>query len=264
MTAFPTATHMRLFTTAAVVALAAAPALPAQDALPGASEIISRHVTAIGGRDAFLAKQSVRTTGTFELPAMGVRGSFDAAQMRDGASIMKIELPGLGQIASGYDGQFAWSTNPMIGPRLLDGAELAQIRDDASFAASLREAPAVTDAETVGISEMGGERCYRVRVTWASGRKTHDCYSVESGLLIGSEMTQLSPTGALDVTVVYGEYRDFGGVRMATVATQRAAGQEQVLRFTAVEFDAASAEMFVPPPDVAPLIQRARDGATPR
>jgi hypothetical protein len=238
-------------------------AIPAQT-LPAAREIVARHVTAIGGRDAILAKQSVRTTGTFELPAMGIEGNFDAAQMRDGATVMRIELPGLGQIASGYDGRFAWATNPMIGPRLLEGAELAQIRDDASFLASLREAPAVKELETVGIADVGGEQCYRIRIAWASGRRTFDCYSIESGLLIGSEMTQLSPTGALDITVSYADYRDFGGVRMATVARQRAAGQEQVLRFTNVEFDAVPAELFAAPPEVEPLIQRAREASPAR
>jgi hypothetical protein len=221
-------------------------------------------VTAIGGREAIVAKQSVRTTGTFDLPAMGVKGSFDAAQLKDGASIMRVELPGLGRIASGFDGQYAWATNPMIGPRLLQGAEFTQIKDDASFLSALREPPVVREMETVGVSEVDGERCFRVKIAWASGRQTHDCYSVASGLLIGTEMTQLSPTGALDVSVVYADYLEFDGIRMATTVRQRAAGQEQVLRFDNVEFDAADASMFEAPPDVAPLIQRAQQAAQGR
>jgi len=236
----------------------------AQDPLPAAAELVARHVAAIGGRETLLAKKSVRTRGTFEMPAMGVRGEFDAAQARDGSMVMKMVVPGLGEIASGFDGENAWSTNPMTGPRLLEGAELAQIRDDASFLASLREPPAVKAMETVGVSEAGGEKCYRVRVSWASGRKTHDCYSMASGLLIGTETAQLSPTGALDITTTFADYRDFGGVRMATTATQRAAGQEQVLRFTAVEFDVAPEDLFAPPAPVAAMIARQKGSAAPR
>lgn len=233
----------------------------AQDELPIAADLVARHVAAIGGRETLLAKKSVRTRGSFEMAAMGLRGDFDAAQARDGSMVMRMVVPGLGEIASGFDGEHAWSTNPMTGPRLLEGAELAQIRDDASFLASLREPPAVKAMQTVGLSEAGGESCYRVKVSWASGRHTHDCYSVASGLLVGTEIAQLSPTGALDITTTFADYRDFGGVRMATTATQRAAGQEQVLRFTSVEFDSAPSDLFAPPPPVAAMIERHKGSA---
>lgn len=236
----------------------------AQDQLPAAADLVARHIAAIGGRETLLAKQSVRTRGTFEMPAMGVRGEFDAVQARDGAMVMRMVVSGIGEIASGFDGEHAWSTNPMTGPRLLEGAELSQIRDDASFLASLREPPAVKAMQTVGVSESSGESCYRVKVSWASGRQTHDCYSVETGLLIGTETAQLSPTGALDITTVFADYQDFGGVRMATTATQRAAGQEQVLRFTSVEFDSAPAELFAPPAPIAAMIERQKGSAAPK
>lgn len=260
---FPTALQALAFTGLLGTLTVVRPA-HAQDQLPAAAELLARHVAAIGGRETFLAKKSVRTRGTFEMPAMGVRGEFDAVQARDGSMVMRMVVPGLGEIASGFDGEHAWSTNPMTGPRLLEGAELAQIRDDASFLASLREPPAVKSMETVGSSEAGGEKCYRVRVSWASGRKTHDCYSMESGLLVGTETAQLSPTGALDITTTFSDYREFGGVRMATVATQRAAGQEQVLRFTAVEFDSAPEELFAPPAPVAAMIARQKGNAAPK
>ncbi|CAN5239537.1 hypothetical protein BH23GEM2_BH23GEM2_19040 [soil metagenome] len=257
---FPAALHALVFTGLLGILAVVRPA-HAQDQLPGAAEVVARHVAAIGGRETFLAKTSVRTRGTFEMPAMGVRGEFDAVQARDGSMVMRMVVPGLGEIASGFDGEHAWSTNPMTGPRLLEGAELAQIRDDASFLASLREPPAVKAMETVGVSDAGGEKCYRVRVSWASGRKTHDCYSMASGLLVGTETAQLSPTGALDITTTFADYREFGGVRVATVATQRAAGQEQVLRFTSVEFDSTPAELFAPPPPIAAMIERKGNAA---
>lgn len=247
-----------------LASLAAGRSAQAQDGLPAAADLVARHIAAIGGRETLLAKKSVRTRGTFEMPAMGVRGDFDAAQARDGAMVMKMVISGIGEISSGFDGQHAWSMNPMTGPRLLEGAELAQIRDDASFLASLREPPAVKAMQTVGLSESGVESCYRVRISWASGRQTHDCYSVSSGLLLGTETAQLSPTGALDITTTFADYRDFGGVRMATTATQRAAGQEQVLRFTSVEFDSAPVELFAPPPPIAAMIERKKGSAAPK
>jgi hypothetical protein len=253
-----------LAVTGLLAAIVTGSSAQAQDDPPAAADLVARHVAAIGGRETLLAKKSVRTRGTFEMPAMGVRGDFDAAQARDGSMVMKMVVSGIGEIASGFDGEHAWSTNPMTGPRLLEGTELAQIRDDASFLASLREPPVVKSMQTVGVSEAFGESCYRVKVSWASGRETHDCYSMETGLLIGTENAQLSPTGALDITTTFADYRDFGGVRMATTATQRAAGQEQVLRFTSVEFDSAPAELFAPPPPVAAMIDRQKGTAAPK
>jgi hypothetical protein len=246
--------------TALFLCAATAPLL-AQD-LPPARELVERHLEAIGGREVLAGVQSVNARGSFEMPAMGLRGELLAAQSSTGAVLTRIVIGGLGDIVTGYDGEVAWATNPMIGPRLLQGAELAQITDDGSFLSALRQPPAVRTIETVGTAEVDGERCYRVRVRWASGRQSHDCYSAASGLLIGKELTQLSPTGALDVTVVYSEYREFGPLRMPAVTTQRAAGQQQVLRLVEVEFDTVAPETFEPPPEVRVLIQRQRSGGS--
>jgi hypothetical protein len=247
--------------TLAPLALCATASLGAQE-LPKARDLVDRHVELIGGREVLTAIGSMRSRGSFEMPAMGLRGNVRAAQSSTGALLTRIEISGLGEITTGYDGEIAWATNPMIGPRLLRGQEFAQIKEDAHFLSALREPPAVRQMETVGINEMGGEPCYRVRVVWASGRQSHDCYSVVSGLLIGKELTQLSPTGALDVTVVYSDYREFGGVRMPVLTTQRAAGQQQVIRVEEVEFDTIAPDAFAPPAEVAALLERQRSGGS--
>jgi hypothetical protein len=221
--------------------------------LPAARDLIARHVAAIGGRVALLSKRSVRARGTFEMPAMSVRGEFEAAQSQSGSMVMKVTIPGLGEMQSGYDGAVGWAMNPATGPKLLSGNELRQARDEASMLAVLREAPAVAGVETTELSTLGGRRCYKVRVTWASGRRTFDCYSVETGLLVGTQSVQESPGGALDISTTLGEYREFDGIKVATVLTQRAAGQEQVLRITAYEFDSVEASAFAPPTAIAEL-----------
>lgn len=237
------------------------PTVQGQETLPEARDLVSRYVTAIGGRDAFMSRPAVNARGVFEMPAVGLRGDFAAAHAKSGEMLMKVTVPGIGEIVNGYDGKVAWATNPMTGPRVLSGEELRQVRDDADFLASLREAPVVSSLETVGMGDMDGERCYRVRVIWASGRTTHDCYSVESGLLVGTEASQPSPMGTLDVTTVLSEYKDFGGVQMATLATIRQAGQDQVLRFVSIDFEPIPKEVFAPPADVAAMIAREKEAS---
>jgi hypothetical protein len=257
-------TQMRFRCTTSLLAIALAAVAIARPAsaqgssgqLPAAKDLVARHVAAIGGREALMARRSVQARGTFEMPAMGVRGEFQAAQSREGAMVMKVTVPGLGEMQSGYNGNVAWALNPMTGPRLLTGRELSQTRDEANMSAVLREPPSIASIETVEVSTMGGEHCYKVRVTWASGRSTFDCYSVESDLLIGTQSALESSTGALDIATTMSEYRDFGGVKVATVMTQRAAGQEQVLRITGYELDSVDARVFDLPPAIAELTRQ--------
>lgn len=255
---------IRRVTSAALAALAISGSAQAQQPsspLPAAAQLVARHIAAIGGREAVTARRSVRARGTFEMPAMGVRGDFEAAQSREGSMVMKVSVPGLGEMQSGYNGTVAWALNPMTGPRLLTGAELSQTRDEASMLSVLREPPAISSMQTVELSAMAGQRCYKVRVVWASGRSTFDCYSVDSGLLIGTQSVLESPSGALDISTTMSEYRDFGGVKVATLMTQRAAGQEQVLRIIGYELNSVDSAVFALPPAITDLTRQ--EAATP-
>lgn len=215
--------------------------LGAQSApLPAARELVARHVAAIGGREAVLKYNTIRSTGTFEMAAAGLKGDIVSTVSRDGRIAMRMSVPGMGEIAGGYDGTVGWSMNPMQGPRVLTGAELAQIKEDAGTASAiLRESPAITAMETVEKSTLGGVECYKVKITYASGRTGYDCYAVESGLLAGQIAVQESAMGSMELHNIMSDYKEFGGVKFATTLKQQAMGQEQVMRIASVEFDGA-------------------------
>lgn len=219
--------------------------------LPAAKDLVARHLAAIGGRDAILKHTSVRLEGDFEVPAAGLEGTLLIVQARDGRSAMKISVPGMGELAGGYDGTTGWSMNPMQGPRVLEGAELAQMQEDAGFQAMLRESPAIASMVTVERAALGGVTCYKVKVTYVSGRVVHDCYAEDTGLLAGTITTQETPMGALDVATLMSDWKEFGGLRVATRLRQQAMGQEQVMVINDVRFDDASdAAQFALPPAV--------------
>ena len=131
--------------------------------------------------------------------------------------------------------------NPMQGPRVLAGPELAQIKEEAGTASSvLRESPAITAMETVEKTALGGVDCYKVKITYASGRTGYDCYGVESGLLAGQISVQESAMGTMELHNLMSDYKEFGGVKFATKLKQQAMGQEQVMTIATVEFDGAN------------------------
>lgn len=240
---------------AAAVAASFVPATATAQDLPAAKDLVARYVTAIGGRDALLQHTSIRSTGFFEMPAAGLKGDLRIVQSKDGRTSMRITVPGMGELAGGYDGTVGWSMNPMQGPRVLEGKELAQMQEDAGFLTLLRESPAIDSMSTVEQTTIGGEACYKVKVSYKSGRVSYDCYSVATGLMAGTISVQESSMGTLEVTTAMTDWKDFGGVRFATRMRQQAMGQEQILGVDAIEFDGVDdANAFLLPDAVKAVV----------
>jgi hypothetical protein len=200
---------------------------------------------------------SVRTTGRFEMPAAGMGGDLEIVQARPNKSLMRISLAGMGEIVRAFDGARGWSLNPMQGPQVLSGHELDAMREESEFGASSRQGPNVVSAETVERTEMNGEACYKVKLVWKSGRETFDCYSVASGLLVASVLKQDTAMGAIEVTNLINDYKEFGGQKVATRITQQAMGQQQVMTIQAVDYDVVEPSTFEMPPAIKALVEKA-------
>jgi hypothetical protein len=245
---------------AAVVALfgvGVAPAAQAQSApLPPAKDLIAKFVAATNAVPVMAKHQSVRTKGRFEMAAAGVAGDLEISQARPNKTVMRINLAGMGPVEQGFDGTTGWAINPMQGPRIMTGKELDAVREESSFGASSRQGPNVASAETIEKTTMNGEACYKVKLTWKSGRETSDCYSVATGLLIASVGKQDSPMGSVDVTNLLSDYKEFGGQKIATRLTQQVMGQEQVITISTVEYDAADAATFEMPAAIKALVEK--------
>jgi len=223
-------------------------------ALPDAATVIRRYVEAIGG-EAMRAKQGMITRGTFSLPAMGTTGAMEVSHARPNHLVLHMTLPGIGELSSGFDGTVGWSLNPLEGPRVLSGKELQQVRDDADFSATLRDPSLIEAMETVERSEVDGEACYRVRIAWKSGRETFDCYSVETGLLISTDLRTETVMGVVDATVLFSDYKEFDGVRLPTRTVQKVMGQEMVMTVNTVRFEAIDPAVFELPAEIKALVR---------
>lgn len=229
----------------------------AQD-LPPAQEIIDRYVEAIGGRDAVLASVATRTVGTFSMPAMGMTGQLEVISGENNEMVNRVTIPGMGEMLTGYTGEVAWSSDPMMGARLLEGAEADALVDQTNKLYGVRDASLFSSFETVGQSEYDGETCYDIKFMFVSGRETTECFSAESGLMIASSMSQESPMGAVEVISRFMDYQQYGDLLMPTTMRQNAMGQEQVMSIESVEFGGIDASAFAPPAAVLTLIESRR------
>lgn len=231
-------------------------ALAQSTPLPTARDLVARHIAAIGGRDAVVRHPFFRAKGTFGMPAAGMTGQLEVAGAAPNLVAMKITIPGVGEMLQGFDGTHAWSMDPFQGPRLIEGVELAQMMDEAEFASVLRESPSIASMETTEITTVGGQQCYKVKVTRKSGRETFDCYSVESGLLIGGFAKQESAMGSIDAVSEFADYKDFNGLKQPTKITLTVMNQQQVMNFTSYEYGPVEAGVFTPPAAIATLISQ--------
>jgi len=223
-------------------------------AVPDADSLVARYVTALGGREGFTSIESLRTAGTTMIPSMGIQAEFELVQAAPNRMVLKVVVPGLGEIVSGFDGTVGWNVNPLIGPALTEGAELTQLAEESHILAVLRDAALVVSKETIGETDFAGIVCWRVNLVWASGRTSSDCYSIESGLLIATEEVQVTVMGEIPSTTLYFEYRNFEGRLFPTRIVQQAMGQEQEMRVRSVEFNAVDPSAFEPPSPIRVLI----------
>ena len=261
----------RAFLAAAALGVAAAPAgaqatahtghATSSAAKPGASlpaprQIVDKYIAAIGGRDAVLKRSSTSMRGTFEMPAAGLRGEVLGQMAKPNKMVMSITFPGIGEMRSGFDGTTAWSIDPTSGPRVLDGAELAQARIQADFLAALHDEKSFTSMETIELADFEGRKAYTLRLVRAGTDTTYEYFDAESGLLIGTRATRDTQMGPMTATSVMTNYKDFGGLQMPTTTTVKTMGQEIVMSVTSIEWDTVPPDAFELPPEIKVLVTK--------
>jgi hypothetical protein len=247
--------RLAALTLAAAAALPAAGGLHAQD-LPEASAVIARYQQAVGGKDVLAGFNSMHAVGEFSVPAQGLVASIAASSARPNRSSLRVEIAGFGEMRTGNNGDVVWSLNPMEGPRLLQGAEKTQADEEGMFEASLRTDAVIRSATTVERTRIAGQECLKVRLVWLSGRETHDCYSEETGLLIGILTTQQTAMGPVEAVTLYEDYREVNGFRMPMRMTVQAMGIEQIITFREITFDSVPDSAFDLPAEIRALIRQ--------
>jgi hypothetical protein len=226
---------------------ASAPALPSVD------EVFEKYRRAIGGTAAIKKHRSRRIVGRFELTAQAIGGPLEIVSAVPNRLLLRMELGGLGRVERGFDGKTGWSVDPGIGPRLLDGRELDELRHSADFYSELKDVSQFASVAVLERAMFETKDCYVVKLVRSSGVEVTEYYDTSSGLLAGSKMNSTSAMGSIPTTLVVDEYKAFDGVLLPTKARQRAMGVEWVLITTSVEHDKVPPDAFAVPPEIAAL-----------
>jgi hypothetical protein len=175
---------------------------------------------------------------------------------KGGRSIQVISIDGIGEMKQGTDSSFAWSLDPVQGPRLLSEKEYAERRDQESVRGMLRHESLIAEARTLARTTMEGQPCIQVTIKWKSGRQSMECYSEQTGLLVALTSTQASNMGDVPYTSVFSNYKSMSGVMLPTRIVQRLAAQDFTISFTDIKLDAVDPAKLVVPTEIRALRPR--------
>jgi hypothetical protein len=223
--------------------------------LPSARSIVDRHITAVGGKAAILAHSSSRATGTFTVASAGMTGAIEVFAAKPDKSMVKISIPGVGEVVEAYDGKNGWTMSAMTGPMLLEGKQLEEKRFDTDFFGELHDSSRYESMTTVERTDFDGRPCYKVRLVRKGGGEDFEFYDVDTGLKAGRIATRETPMGTVTGTSTEGDYKKFGNLLQPTTVKNTMMGVQQLITITTIEYDNVSPSVFEPPAQIQALIK---------
>ena len=216
--------------------------------MPTAQEVLAKYVQAIGGRANYEKIKSRVTKGTQEIPAAGIKGTFEIYAAAPDKIANKSVIPGIGEFIDRFDGQTAWSNNPIQGSRDKIGEELAQAKLINNFYREINLEKLYPKMELKGTEKIGASEAYVVVATPDNLPSETFYFDTKSGLLLRQDATLITPEGKTPIRSFFEDVREVDGVKMPFKIRTVLPQFEVILTTTEVKNNAAVTDaMFVKP-----------------
>lgn len=223
---------------------------------------MEKYLDAIGGADRLKKIKSRQIALTMELPAAGIKGNTRIYQMAPSMAYAETELPQIGKVLQGSDGETVWESSVIMGTRILTGAERAAFLRGMRFNADYDYADLFKSMTTTGVEKISDRPAFVVELVTTDGAKETRLFDKESGLLVGLRTTTNSPMGEVTSETVLSDYRDVGETKMPFKMVVKAMQNEMVTTIDKAELNVPiPAERFALPDDVKAIL--AKQPATP-
>lgn len=185
-----------------------------QPTAPTVDQILDKYVQAIGGREALEKITSWVIKQTLEISAMGLKAESETYAKAPNKTLTILNISGIGVIREGYDGQTAWSEDPMTGLREKSGVELAATVREADFHGALKIRQRYSKLELKGKEKVGDRETWVILATPAEGAPVKMYYDAQTGLLARTDTEEESPEGKFSVQTTVEDYREVDGVKL--------------------------------------------------
>lgn len=217
----------------------------AEEPLPTADALIARAVEAMGSEAAIRAHTSLLMEGEMRMVAQEIVAPMVVMQQAPSTWYSRVELPGVGLMQEGVEGDVAWADDPLSGPRLKEGVEKAQAMRSADPYYLLNLRAHYPTLETLGRAEVEGRPVYELRAVPELGAEEIMLFDVENGLLLGGRMTVENAMGSVTITTLSDDFREVGDLLVPFRTRVMNSLMSIEMRWTRVVFDAP--DLVIPP-----------------
>jgi hypothetical protein len=232
---------------AVAAAPAAAPAAPPAK-LRSPEEILADAVKATGGAAAWNAHKTAHYKVETTLQGMGMGGTGERYQTRGDKSLMTMTMAGLGVVREGTNGKVAWTEDPVLGIRYLDGVEAEQTRIASSWNADMHAGELFAKLEAATEPGPDGAPLECVVATPKLGSPLRSCYDAKTHLQVSQSGVRAGPQGDMPFRAIIREWRDIAGVKIPFESNTQLGPITTLDRVTSVTFDEPiDDKMFDPP-----------------
>src|SRR5262245_27779017 len=237
-------------------------AVRAQQDLPKAEDVLDKYVTATGGKEVYEKIKSRVSTGTMEIAGLGVKGKLVMYQAAPNKMYMEIELPGVGKVEQGTDGQTVWEKSTVGGPRVKQGDEKATFLRSATLDAEVNWRKQYPKVECKAEEKIDGKPCYKVELTTPEGQVRTGYYDKATGLLVKIMSKEKTQFGEVPAESTVSDYKKVDGLLIPHKVRQKALTQEVIITLDKVEHNVKlHADRFNLPEDIKKLVEKEKKPA---
>jgi hypothetical protein len=205
--------------------------------LPSGDRVMELALQRGGGAEAFAKAKNFVMTGTVEMAGHGITGPISVYQQGE-KSYSVIELPGVGKVEEGFDGETAWELSALQGARIKDGAEKAsaQRASRVTMLGSWRDY--YKSARTLGAEDVEGKPAWKVELTPKEGKPEVFYFDQKSAMLVRLTQTFSTAMGDIPIEVIFSDYRTVDGIQTPFSMVQKAMSQTITMHFDKVTYNA--------------------------
>ncbi len=215
-------------------------------------QVLDRYKQVLGGIDAIQSIQSETARAEMESPG----GKVAVTIYRNPFKVLtKAKLTDGSEVTSGFDGQTAW-TMTAKGATIDTDVPVESNRRDADLQYALHQPDYFAKLELAGITEFEGRRCYWLHGTTHWGKDNNQFYDVETGLLAGYRFQSDVQGSKVVTTLLFQDYKSFGGPLVATKSIVRTAGRTQTFTVKSVSYESLDGSLFDLPEAVKALLKK--------
>jgi len=240
-----------------VIAFAALlPGFVAGADLPPGEDVLRAFIEHSGGADAYARAKSAEMTGTVEIAGRNIAGK--VFMVEEGMkSRTSMELPGIGKMELGFDGETAWENSSLQGPRIIEGDEKSAMARSSSFALVTSWREHYKTITTVGDETVEGKPAWKVEMTPKEGNPEIFYFDKATKLLLRMATVMSTPLGQIPTDMTLSDYAQVDGISTPFTTTQNAMGQSIIMHFNKIVYNAPlEKDSFALPDPVKALLAK--------